>query len=53
VLSGLASSGGVASILGALDPTAQYIVLAFLGVALIGLGWVVRERIAKWAAGDR
>jgi len=53
VLSGLASSGGVASILGALDPVAQYIVLGFLGVALLMLGWVIRERVKKWLAGDR
>ncbi len=46
-------AGGVAAALGQLDPTAQYMVLGFCGVALIGLGWILRERLLKWAAGDR
>lgn len=46
-------AGGVAAALGQLDPTAQYMVLGFCGVALIGLGWILRERLRKWAAGDR
>jgi uncharacterized protein (TIGR02594 family) len=50
-----ATSGasGVAVAVSKLDPTAQYIVLAFCGVALIGLGWILRERLRKWAGGDR
>lgn len=46
-------AGGVAAALGQLDPTAQYLVLGFCGVALLGLGWILRERLRKWAAGDR
>lgn len=46
-------AGGVAAALGQLEPTAQYLVLGFCGVALIGLGWILRERLRKWAAGDR
>lgn len=46
-------AGGVAAALSQLDPTAQYLVLGFCGVALIGLGWILRERLRKWAAGDR
>lgn len=46
-------AGGVAAALGQLDPTAQNLVLSFCGVALIGLGWILRERLRKWAAGDR
>lgn len=53
ILSGLTGSGGIASILPALDPVAQYIVLGFAGVSLIFLACVVWERLKKWAAGDR
>ena len=50
-----ATSGasGAAVAVSKLDPTAQYIVLAFCGVALLGLGWIMRERLRKWAGGDR
>lgn len=50
-----AASGvsGAAAVLGKLDPTAQYMVLAFCGVALLGLGWIARERLRKWGEGAR
>lgn len=43
--------GGAA--VGALDGAAQIIAVVFIGVAILGLGWILRERIRKWAAGDR
>jgi len=49
----VAGAGGVLTALSKLDPTAQYIVLGFSAVALIGLGWIARERLRKWAGGAR
>lgn len=49
----VAGAGGVLTALSKLDPTAQYIVLGFSTAALIGLGWIARERLRKWAGGDR
>ena len=49
----VAGAGGVLTALSNLDPTAQYIVLGFACVALIGLGWIARERLHRWAKGDR
>lgn len=48
-----AGAGGVASVLGALTPTGQIIVLVCAAVALLGLGWIARERLKRWAKGDR
>jgi len=48
-----AGAGGVLTALGKLDPLAQYILLGFSAVALIGLGWIARERLRKWAGGAR
>ena len=50
---GVTGAGGVFTALGKLDPTSQIIVLVFSAVALIGLGWIARERLRKWAAGVR
>ena len=47
----VAGAGGVLTALSKLDPAAQYIVLGFACVALIGLGWIARERLRKWAGG--
>jgi ribonuclease HI len=49
----VAGAGGVFTALSRLDPAAQYIVLGFAAVALLGLGWIARERLRKWAGGDR
>lgn len=49
----VAGAGGVLTALSKLDPTAQYIVLGCSAVALIGLGWIARERLRKWAGGAR
>lgn len=52
-----ASAAGVVGAAGtavsALDDTAQLIVIGAACVALLGLAWIARERIRKWAAGDR
>lgn len=46
------AGAGLAAV-GSLDGTAQIVALAFAGVvALAGL-WIMRERIKKWAEGDR
>jgi hypothetical protein len=49
----IAGAGGVITALSSLDPTSQYIVLGFSALAMVGLGWIARERLRKWAAGDR
>ena len=43
---------GVAAV-GALDGTAQIVALAFVGIVVLGAAWIMRERIKKWADGDR
>lgn len=53
VATGVAGAGGVFTALSKLDPQTQMIVAVFGAVALIGLGWILRERIRKFAAGDR
>lgn len=46
------AGGGVAAIAG-LDGTAQIVALAVAGVVVVAAMWIMRERIRKWAAGDR
>lgn len=48
-----AGAGGVATAIGGLDPTAQYIVLGAAAIAALCLLWICRERIRKWGSGDR
>lgn len=48
-----AGAGGVATAVGGLDPTAQYIVLGTAAIAALCLLWICRERIRKWGNGDR
>jgi peptidoglycan L-alanyl-D-glutamate endopeptidase CwlK len=48
-----AGAGGVATAIGGLDPTAQYIVLGSAAIAALCLLWICRERIRKWGSGDR
>lgn len=52
---GAATAGatGVASVLGSLDPVAQYILLGAACVAGLCLLWIARERIRKFAEGDQ
>lgn len=46
------AGAGVAA-LGALDGTAQMIAMAFAGVVIVAALWIMRERIRRWAEGDR
>jgi uncharacterized protein (TIGR02594 family) len=48
-----ASLGTAVTAVSALDGNAQYIVLAFAGIIVIAGLWIMRERIKKYAAGDR
>jgi len=43
---------GLAAV-GALDGTAQIVALAFAGIVILAAAWVMRERLRKWAGGDR
>jgi len=44
------AGAGIAAV-GALDGTAQIVALIFVGVVVLAAGWVMRERIRKWADG--
>lgn len=46
------AGAGLAAI-GALDGNAQIVALVFAGVVILAALWVMRERIKKWADGDR
>ena len=46
------AGAGVAAV-GALDGTAQIIALALAGVVILAALWIMRERLKKWAGGDR
>jgi peptidoglycan L-alanyl-D-glutamate endopeptidase CwlK len=46
------AGAGVAAV-GALDGTAQIVALAFAGVVVLAALWIMRERLIKWAEGDR
>lgn len=46
------AGAGVAAV-GALDGTAQIVALAFAGIIVLAALWVMRERLRKWADGDR
>lgn len=52
-LSGVGVVGAAGTAVGALDGTVQLIVVAGAVVAVLGLLWIARERVRKWAAGDR
>lgn len=49
----VAGGGGVLTALSKLDPTAQYIVLGFAAFGALCIGWMVKERLKRWANGDR
>ncbi len=53
VTSAVATAGGVFAALGRLEPVTQAIVALCGACALVGLGWIARERLRKWARGDR
>lgn len=46
------AGAGIAAV-GSLDGTAQLVALAFAGVVMLAALWVMRERLRKWAEGDR
>jgi uncharacterized protein (TIGR02594 family) len=48
-----AGAGGVATAVGQLDPAAQSLLIGASCLVGLGLMWIVRERLRKWAAGDR
>jgi Negative regulator of beta-lactamase expression len=50
----IASGAGTAvSTISGLDAHAQYIVLIFAGLIVLAGVWIMRERLKRWAAGDR
>jgi len=50
----IASGAGTAiSTVSGLDANAQYIVLVFAGLIVLAGLWIMRERLKKWANGDR
>ena len=48
-----AGAGGVATVLGSLDPVAQYILLGATAIAGLCILWIIRERIKAWGEGRR
>ena len=46
-------AGSAVAAMSSLDSTAQYIVLAFAGLAVLSGIWIMRERLRKWADGHR
>lgn len=49
----VAGGTAAATALSKLDPAAQYIVLACAAVGLVSLIWIAKERIRRWADGDK
>lgn len=47
------AAGTAATAIGALDDVAQYIVLGFTGIIILAALFIMRERLRKWADGDR
>lgn len=45
--------GSAATAIAGLDSVAQYIVIGFACVGLLMALWIMRERLRKWAEGDR
>lgn len=52
-VSGTAVVGGATSLLSALGPQERMVLIVASLVILAGLAWIARERVAKWARGDR
>ena len=46
------AGAGIAAV-GSLDGTAQIVALIFAGVVMLAALWIMRERLRKWADGDR
>jgi len=51
---GLGGVGGtIGTILAGLDGQAQLLGLAMMGITALAFAWIARERLKKWAEGDR
>jgi hypothetical protein len=50
---GVGVVGAAGTAIGSLDGTAQIVLIGFLGVSALALGWLFRNRIKGWANGDR
>jgi hypothetical protein len=46
------AGAGIAAI-GALDGTAQIVAMVFAGVVVVSALWIMRQRLRRWADGDR
>jgi len=46
-------AGSAVTAISSLDSTAQYIVLAFAGLIILAGLWIMKERLRKWAEGDK
>lgn len=46
-------TGSAVTAVSSLDNNAQYIVLVFAGIVVLAGLWIMKERIKKWAEGDR
>jgi N-acetylmuramoyl-L-alanine amidase len=46
------AGAGVAAV-GSLDGTAQIVTIILVGVMMLAAGWIMRERLKKWANGDQ
>ena len=44
---------GTIPVIGQLDPTAQIVLAVTVGLIVLAAAWIARERLHKWAAGDR
>ena len=49
----VATVAGVGSAVGQLDQTAQIVLVAGAVLAVLAFAWIARERIKKWARGER
>ena len=48
-----AGVGAAATAIGSLDGTAQIVALGFAGVIILAAMWIMKERLQRWASGDR
>ena len=49
----VSAAGAGISAVSALSGTAQIVAMAFCGVVVLAALWIMRERLRKWAEGDR
>ena len=47
------AAGAGLTAVSALSGTAQIVALAFCGIVVLSAAWIMRERLRKWANGDR